>query len=72
MSAPTERDICIAGERVVRYLFCADLRASCVVEGRDPGSERRVQAYLMDVLSGLLNDQRELPKPLWATGRASR
>ena len=50
VSAPTERDICIAGERVIRYLFGVELAATCVIEGCDAESERRVRAYLSDVL----------------------
>jgi hypothetical protein len=56
--AANERDLCIAGEQIVRYLFRAELEAACVVESHDAESERRVGAYLNDVLA----DLRELPR----------
>ena len=60
VNAPTERDICIAGEQIVRHLFSVDLTAMYVIEGPDAECERRVRTYLIDVLSELGSSGREL------------
>ena len=64
VSAPSERDLCIAGERIVRYLFRTAAEAECRVECKDAESERRVGAYLNDVLAELRCEVRELPRHL--------
>ncbi|WP_336491712.1 hypothetical protein [Methylobacterium nigriterrae] len=53
LTAQSEREMCIDGEKLLRSLFWAELPAKCLIQSSDAASGMRVKAYFADVLAEL-------------------